>query len=110
VDATHHVDRRAVDAAQLCGLGDVIDWLGDPHRPAFEDLLDEQPDGLGHFVGGYLRGADVALRLGVDVPVLPRCPGSLHRVDDAVGGAGTHRESAICVGRPRRGCSAEPSI
>ena len=50
-------------------------------------------------VGGHVRGADLALGLGVDVPVLPGGAAALHRRHDPVGGLGEPRG----VGQRRRG-------
>ena len=49
------------------------------HRPGLQHLGDEQLNQLLDLVGGNLRGPDVALRFGADMPALPGRTPLLHR-------------------------------
>ena len=88
VGAVHRVDAGVVPAPQLRRLTDPVALVGETYRPAVEDLVDEQPHHRVHIPGsevGGVGGSHPALRLGADVPHLPRAPARLQRGHDRGG-------------------------
>ena len=84
VGAGDPVHAAAVDAAQLLRLHQGLPvhgalCRGQRHRTAVQDLRDQGVDGLLAGSGGRPAAADLALRLGADVPHLPRRAAFLHR-------------------------------
>ena len=69
--ASHGVDARPIAAAQGRRFGDRHVWPSQRHRSGVEDLSDDTVDKLIDPTGGTSAAADLALRLGADMPGLP---------------------------------------
>ena len=75
---------------------------GEGDRPAVEDLVDQQVDERVGLLGGHVGGADLALRLGADVPDLPGRAAFLHRRQDPIGGLARPSAASTIVAVLRR--------
>ena len=79
------VDRGSVGAPQRLWFVNFVTWCGECHRPSIQHLIDKQVH-QGLLARGQVRGADLALCFGADMPHLPGGAAFLHYGEDVIGG------------------------
>ena len=85
VGAGDGVDRRPVDPPQRLRFLDAVTRRDKGNRPAIEHLIDQQVHQRTRPLDGHIRGADLPLCLGADMPHLPGGAAVLHHGQDVIG-------------------------